>query len=77
MTGDLVFCTQDGNRLASRIVVREKRLSKRLEIMLAAGRRPMLFVIVLLVVLVYRLGYRGGWRRSDCDGRRDHRDDVR
>jgi hypothetical protein len=37
MTGDLVFCTQDGNRLGSRIVVREKRrLSKRLEIMLAA-----------------------------------------
>ena len=37
MTCDLVFCTQDGNRLGSRIIVRGKRLSKRLEIMLAAG----------------------------------------
>ena len=63
MTGDLVFCRQDGNRLGSRIVVREKRLSKRLEIMLAAGRRPMPFAIILLVILAYKLGYRAG-RRS-------------
>jgi hypothetical protein len=63
MTGDLVFCTQDGNRLASRIVVREKRLSKRLEIMLAAGRQLMPFVVILLVIRSYKLGYRAG-RRS-------------
>jgi hypothetical protein len=37
----------------------------------------MVVVIILLVVLVYKLGFRAGRRKSDCDGRRDHRDDVR
>jgi hypothetical protein len=37
----------------------------------------MVVVIILLVVLVYKLGFRAGRRRSDGDRRRDHPDDVR